>query len=214
MTFTGVDGAYFGTTFPHLFFMTYGSMIPDPPEQKFVPRVFGFRLHRSAVNGAYARGQGASQQHDRDLDKRRQPRVPGSTPGGDGPSGAMTLARASEATALPIRRGSQTIGVAGSGGAPARKKTAVGEAGELGEVEAEDEDEDEDEERARKGAPSKGDETRAAGRSSPQPGEVREKDKNKGKDKDKVKQEIVEGGKGTGGTLRGRGGAENGRTSK
>ncbi|CAM9150919.1 unnamed protein product, partial [Hapterophycus canaliculatus] len=40
-----VDGAYIGTTFPHLFFMTYGTMVPEPPQNVFVPRVFGFRVH-------------------------------------------------------------------------------------------------------------------------------------------------------------------------
>ncbi|CAM8907366.1 unnamed protein product [Rhodiola kirilowii] len=42
-----IDGAYFGTTFPHLFLMTYGHLRPQPPTQSYVPRVFGFRLHRS-----------------------------------------------------------------------------------------------------------------------------------------------------------------------
>ncbi|KAL8141427.1 hypothetical protein V2J09_007448 [Rumex salicifolius] len=41
-----VDGAYFGTTFPHLFLMTYGSARPQKPAQKYVPRVFGFKIHR------------------------------------------------------------------------------------------------------------------------------------------------------------------------
>lgn len=42
-----VDGAYFGTTFAHLFLMTFG--FPRvPADQLYVPRVFGFRLHRSA----------------------------------------------------------------------------------------------------------------------------------------------------------------------
>ena len=46
-----VDGAYFGTTFPHLFLMTFG--FPRcQDETDYVPRVFGFRLHRSA----YQRG--------------------------------------------------------------------------------------------------------------------------------------------------------------
>ncbi|XP_078438227.1 putative casein kinase II subunit beta-4 [Wolffia australiana] len=41
-----VDGAYFGTTFPHLFWMTYGHLKPQKPTQSYVPRVFGFKLHR------------------------------------------------------------------------------------------------------------------------------------------------------------------------
>ncbi|KAL3615497.1 casein kinase 2 regulatory subunit [Castilleja foliolosa] len=41
-----VDGVYFGTTFPHLFLMTYGHLKPQKPVQNYVPRVFGFKLHK------------------------------------------------------------------------------------------------------------------------------------------------------------------------
>ncbi|XP_010529991.1 PREDICTED: casein kinase II subunit beta-1-like [Tarenaya hassleriana] len=41
-----IDGAYFGTTFPHLFLMTYGHLKPPKASQSYVPRVFGFKLHK------------------------------------------------------------------------------------------------------------------------------------------------------------------------
>ncbi|CAL9077828.1 unnamed protein product [Musa hybrid cultivar] len=41
-----IDGAYFGTTFPHLFLMSYGHLKPQKPSQRYVPRVFGFKLHK------------------------------------------------------------------------------------------------------------------------------------------------------------------------
>ncbi|KAI9087066.1 hypothetical protein K1719_031027 [Acacia pycnantha] len=41
-----IDGAYFGTTFPHLFLMTYGQLKPQKPSQSYVPRVFGFKIHK------------------------------------------------------------------------------------------------------------------------------------------------------------------------
>uniref|UniRef100_A0A7N0V5B8 Casein kinase II subunit beta n=1 Tax=Kalanchoe fedtschenkoi TaxID=63787 RepID=A0A7N0V5B8_KALFE len=41
-----IDGAYFGTTFPHMFLMTYGHLKPPKPTQSYVPRVFGFKLHK------------------------------------------------------------------------------------------------------------------------------------------------------------------------
>lgn len=46
----GVDGAAFGTTFPHLFLMTFSNLVPDPLpiESAYVPRVFGFRVHKAA----------------------------------------------------------------------------------------------------------------------------------------------------------------------
>ncbi|KAM1050249.1 hypothetical protein ACFX13_032753 [Malus domestica] len=41
-----IDGAYFGSTFPHLFMMTYGHLKPQKASQSYVPRVFGFKLHK------------------------------------------------------------------------------------------------------------------------------------------------------------------------
>jgi len=47
---SGVDGASFGTTFPHLFLMTFSNLVPDPlpADSAYIPRVFGFRVHQSA----------------------------------------------------------------------------------------------------------------------------------------------------------------------
>lgn len=44
-----IDGAYFGTTFPHLYLMTHPDMIPPKPAQNYVPRVFGFKVHSSSL---------------------------------------------------------------------------------------------------------------------------------------------------------------------
>jgi hypothetical protein len=41
-----IDGAYFGATFPHLFLMTYPDLVPPPPTMVYVPRIFGFRIHK------------------------------------------------------------------------------------------------------------------------------------------------------------------------
>ncbi len=43
-----IDGAYFGTTFPHLMLMTYPTYRPPKSVEEYVPRVFGFKLHPSA----------------------------------------------------------------------------------------------------------------------------------------------------------------------
>lgn len=43
-----IDGAYFGTTFPHLFFLTYPELKVGKSSETYVPRVFGFRIHKSA----------------------------------------------------------------------------------------------------------------------------------------------------------------------
>lgn len=45
-----IDGAAFGTTFPHLFLMTFHNLVPEglSPDSKYIPRVFGFRVHKTA----------------------------------------------------------------------------------------------------------------------------------------------------------------------
>ena len=43
-----IDGAFFGSTFPHLFLQTYGDLRPAPCNRTYVPRVFGFKVHHSA----------------------------------------------------------------------------------------------------------------------------------------------------------------------
>lgn len=45
-----VDGAGFGTTFPHLFLMTFNNLVPDAlsPDTSYIPRIFGFRVHQLA----------------------------------------------------------------------------------------------------------------------------------------------------------------------
>jgi casein kinase II subunit beta len=47
-----IDGAYFGTTFPHLFLMTYPQFRPPKPAEKYVPRVFGFKISPLAFEKA------------------------------------------------------------------------------------------------------------------------------------------------------------------
>jgi len=44
-----IDGAYFGTTFPHLYLMTHPDMIPAKPSQTYVPRVYGFKVNCSSL---------------------------------------------------------------------------------------------------------------------------------------------------------------------
>jgi len=39
-----IDGAFFGSTYPHLFLQTFREVRPPPPTQRYVPRVFGFKI--------------------------------------------------------------------------------------------------------------------------------------------------------------------------
>lgn len=47
-----IDGAYFGTTFPHLFFLTFPELKVAKSEEKYIPRVFGYRIHKDAYKKA------------------------------------------------------------------------------------------------------------------------------------------------------------------
>eukprot|EP00239_Pterosperma_sp_CCMP1384_P007238 CAMPEP_0197848676 /NCGR_PEP_ID=MMETSP1438-20131217/9579_1 /TAXON_ID=1461541 /ORGANISM="Pterosperma sp., Strain CCMP1384" /LENGTH=307 /DNA_ID=CAMNT_0043461037 /DNA_START=510 /DNA_END=1433 /DNA_ORIENTATION=+ len=57
-----IDGAYFGTTFPHLFLMHFDGKydknnkplveIPTPDDRPYEPKVFGFKVHPSARSGS------------------------------------------------------------------------------------------------------------------------------------------------------------------
>lgn len=43
-----IDGAYFGSTFCHLFLLTHSELIVPKPTESYVPRIFGFRIHESS----------------------------------------------------------------------------------------------------------------------------------------------------------------------
>lgn len=40
-----VDGAFFGTSFPHMLFMVHAEYRPKPASTTFVPRLYGFKIH-------------------------------------------------------------------------------------------------------------------------------------------------------------------------
>lgn len=47
-----MDGAFFGTTFPHLLMQMYPELLPPKPQLFYVPRIYGFKIHKSARNRA------------------------------------------------------------------------------------------------------------------------------------------------------------------
>ncbi len=53
-----IDGAYWGTTFPHLFLHTYQSQVPQRNRERYEPRIYGFKIHASA--GQVQRNLGTS----------------------------------------------------------------------------------------------------------------------------------------------------------
>lgn len=49
--FQNVDGAFFGTTFPHLFFLTFPDLIKPVACTPYEPRIYGFRVSTKARTG-------------------------------------------------------------------------------------------------------------------------------------------------------------------
>jgi casein kinase II subunit beta len=46
---TNIDGAYFGTTFPHLLLQSHPDLVPTKSTQEYTPRIFGFKIHKSSA---------------------------------------------------------------------------------------------------------------------------------------------------------------------
>jgi len=58
-----IDGAYFGTTFPHMLFAVHPEYRPNEEKVKYVPRIYGFKLHKNAY---------AEQRARRELERERE----------------------------------------------------------------------------------------------------------------------------------------------
>ncbi|KAI8381517.1 casein kinase II, regulatory subunit [Radiomyces spectabilis] len=43
-----IDGAYFGTSMPHMLFQVHPSYLPSKSMERYVPRIFGFKVHEIA----------------------------------------------------------------------------------------------------------------------------------------------------------------------
>jgi len=59
-----IDGAYFGTSFHNIIFQVYPALIPTKSAERFVPRIFGFKVNAPATLIRY-------QHAERDEMKRR-----------------------------------------------------------------------------------------------------------------------------------------------
>ncbi|CAG8783511.1 14082_t:CDS:2, partial [Dentiscutata erythropus] len=42
---SSIDGAYYGSTFPHMLFQVYPHLLPPKSNERYVPRIFGFKIH-------------------------------------------------------------------------------------------------------------------------------------------------------------------------
>lgn len=48
-----IDGAYYGCSFPHMLFQVYPQLVPPKSTDRYVPRIFGFKLHDVAKQHRY-----------------------------------------------------------------------------------------------------------------------------------------------------------------
>lgn len=44
-----IDGAYFGTSFHNIIFQVYPALIPAKSAERYIPRVYGFKVHAAAA---------------------------------------------------------------------------------------------------------------------------------------------------------------------
>ena len=47
-----IDGAFFGTSFPHLLFQVYPEYSPPHVKVPYVPRIYGFKVHATAYSAS------------------------------------------------------------------------------------------------------------------------------------------------------------------
>lgn len=77
-----VDGAYFGSTFPHLFLLSRPNLIPAQQPSAYTPRIYGFKIHKESV---YYKGL---TRRDAAGEKRRAPGKKPGSPGAPSPKTA------------------------------------------------------------------------------------------------------------------------------
>ncbi|KAG9299230.1 hypothetical protein G9A89_013878 [Geosiphon pyriformis] len=57
-----IDGAYYGSTFPHMLFQVYPHLLPPKNHERYVPRIFGFKIHDIAKQHRWQDQQREEQQ--------------------------------------------------------------------------------------------------------------------------------------------------------
>lgn len=63
--YQSLDGAYFGTGFPHMLFMVYPQLRIKPHKDQFVPKMYGFKIHDTALDVQLEKGKQIENQRKR-----------------------------------------------------------------------------------------------------------------------------------------------------
>ena len=107
-----VDGAFFGTTFPHLFFLIFKEFRPPPPKTLYTPRIYGFRVYRGQLeddaNKAEADAAESGRPHNYQV-RLTPPPAPGGPPPPTDPSlplpGSALAASTTQRASTPSQAG-------------------------------------------------------------------------------------------------------------
>jgi casein kinase II subunit beta len=60
-----LDGAYFGSSFAHLYFMVFPHLLPTPAPKLYVPKMYGFKVHKSVRSRLWRKNE-----KDKDKEKK------------------------------------------------------------------------------------------------------------------------------------------------
>jgi len=60
---SNIDGCYFGTTFSHLVLHTYPELQPPLTSEKYVPKIYGFKIHRTAESAIQTQAAGSKSEN-------------------------------------------------------------------------------------------------------------------------------------------------------
>ena len=71
-----IDGAYFGTTFAHLFYLTFPELKVSKSKEYYIPRVFGFKIHKSAYKRSL---EMRKREKEREKERRKREQQQGQT---------------------------------------------------------------------------------------------------------------------------------------
>lgn len=72
-----IDGAAFGTTFAHLFFLVFPELKPEKSREHYIPRVFGFKLHPTWHQRSLEAARQAQQEYQIEQKRMQQQRQQG-----------------------------------------------------------------------------------------------------------------------------------------
>lgn len=67
--FVDIDGAYFGRSFPHIFFQTFPELIPNNKKKRYIPKIYGFKLY-GQYGSKYYKGETKAIKEDDKKDKK------------------------------------------------------------------------------------------------------------------------------------------------